>query len=241
MTQNEQKAQSTSAAQASASPARTNARHKRPSPGASTETVGEDPLYFVKFDAMRCALCHDDRERWYAFLHRLVMFFSGLSSAGAVALFLKDYPTAATITGLAVTALTTLDLVFDLSGKTRLHAGLKEQFYVVLSECEGDRIGDPKPHRTRLTKLYGAEPPLPNALNYLMWNKAYLALACEPDDAELYQIGWWWKFTRHVLSHEGKIFVTKGVKNGGKEGSEKGSEENSSEEDGARKRDDCKT
>lgn len=232
MKQHERQAKTSSTAETAGAAARTSSGHKRFPARTATEAV-DDPLYDEKFDSMRCALCHDDSERWYAFLHRGVMFFSGLSGAGSVALFLQNHPSWAIIMGFAVTVLTTLDLVFDLSGKARLHAGLKEQFYVVLSECEGDSVGNPKPHRARLTRIYGIEPPVSNALNYLMWNKAYLALSRDPKDENLYHVGWLCKVTRHIFSHEGRTFITRGVKNGSKKSSkEEGSKEGCQKESG---------
>lgn len=214
MTQNEQKAQSASAAQTSATAARSRARHKGVPPRAQTEAVIE-ALFDEKFDAMRCALCHDSRERFFATLHRFVMFFSALSGAASVASLLKEAPQGWTIFfGATVTVLTTLDLVLDLSGSARRHATLKEHFYNILADCYADTMGDAKPYRAQLTKLYGIEPPLPNTLDHMMWNKTYQFLSQDPKEEHLYVIGFWRALTRHLLSHERKRFQTKGEKNG---------------------------
>ncbi len=143
---------------------------------------------------IRClasALYHEDRERFFAWTHRAAMFLVVASGTAALSPLKETYPHAipafTTLVGL-------LDLVFDLSGKARLHAGLRKQIYSVLADANGhDNLNNLE---RRLTLIYAEEPPCMYAVNAVAYNRA-MASYGRPEKYSL-DIGWKASFIRHL-------------------------------------------
>jgi len=148
-----------------------------PSPRARAETspasnpaTGEIPITDLEKFKIKClanAIYHEDRERFFATIHRLTMFVVVASGTAALSPYTHTYP-------LLFPAITTLagliDLVFDVSGKARLHAGLRKQIFNVLADADGS--GDINASERRLTLIYADEPPSMYAVNAIAYNNA---------------------------------------------------------------------
>lgn len=134
--------------------------------GPSAAGLALTPLEELRIDCLKSALYHDDRENFYARLHKLTMLVAVLSSASAFA-FIADYRSLIAL----VTVAGVIDLVFDVSGKARLHATLRRGYYNILALAEDDVCNVPK-LRQELIRLYADEPPIKHAVNTLAYNAA---------------------------------------------------------------------
>jgi hypothetical protein len=113
---------------------------------------------------------HEDRERFFARWHKITMFVVVLGGAATFAPLEHKYWIAASI----VTIAGLIDLVFDVSGKARLHASLRRRIYDILSESQDDRSDLTKLHR-RAIDVYADEPPCMHAVNAIAHNAAMAA------------------------------------------------------------------
>jgi hypothetical protein len=125
----------------------------------------------VKFqiDCLRSARYHEDRERFFARIHRATMFTVVASGTASLA-WIRATPYLA---GL-ITLVGLIDLVFDVSGKARLHASLRRRVYDLLAISENDAYPLPK-LREQASQIYGDEPPcmhMPQITSHLTvpWN-----------------------------------------------------------------------
>jgi hypothetical protein len=98
------------------------------------------------------------------------MFIVVASGTAALSPYTHTYP-------LLFPAITTLfgliDLVFDVSGKARLHAGLRKQIFSVLADA--DESSDIITLERRLTLIYADEPPCMYAVNAVAYNNAMVS------------------------------------------------------------------
>ena len=67
-----------------------------------------------------------------------------------------------------------VDLVFDVSGKARLHAALRRRVYDVLAQTEDPTRGLPG-LKEQAVRIYADEPPCMHAVNALAYNAAMQA------------------------------------------------------------------
>jgi hypothetical protein len=93
-----------------------------------------------------------------------------------------------------VTIAGAVDLVFDVSGKARLHAALRRRVYDILAQAE-DPTRSIASLREQAVRVYADEPPTMHAVNALAYNAAMLAF----DRPEKYQfpISLWHRALRH--------------------------------------------
>jgi hypothetical protein len=146
----------------------------RPAQISATNSSAEgqqiDALTEFKINCLASALYHEDRERFFSWVHRTAMFLVVASGTAALSPMKETFPH-------AIPAITTLvgllDLVFDLSGKARLHAGLRKQVFSVLADADGhDNICS---LNRRLTLIYAEEPPTMYAVNAVAYNRAMMS------------------------------------------------------------------
>src|ERR1019366_2552960 len=147
-------ANASSAAAAASSAADT--RHEGNAAGA-TPSVELSPHDEFVVECLRNARYHEDRERYFARIHRTAMFIV-VASGTATFAWVKAAPYLAGLITLAGL----LDLVFDISGKARLHASLRRRVYDILAQAE-DPTRTIESLREQTVRVYADEPPCMHA------------------------------------------------------------------------------
>jgi hypothetical protein len=153
-------------------------------------------------DCLRNARYHEDRERFFARIHRSAMFLV-VASGTATFAWVKAAPYFAGIITLAGL----LDLVFDVSGKARLHASLRRRIYDVLAQAE-DLTRSIESLREQAVRVYADEPPCMHAANYIAYNGA-MEFLHRPRQLH-YKIEWYHRLFRHVWPFASTEFKTYG-------------------------------
>jgi hypothetical protein len=190
---------SAAAASSAASPAAS--RHEGVAAGAAT-TLELSPREEFVIDCLRNARYHEDRERFFARIHRTAMFFV-VASGTATFAWIKAAPIFAGIITLAGL----LDLVFDVSGKARLHASLRRRIYDILAQAE-DPSRSLASLREQATRVYADEPPCMHAANIIAFNGAMESVH-RPREFH-YKIEWYHRLFRHVWPFASTNFKTYG-------------------------------
>lgn len=154
----------------------------------------------IRFDCVRGALYHEDRERHYALMHRAIMFVTIATSMAAIADPLRDlFPWTAVAFQFSAGLAAVVDLVWDVSGKARLHANLKRGAFELLADAD-ENDADCAKLRIRITRSLADEPPTMHAVNAWAFNKAARTLG-RPDDCRVEitprQVAFrhWWSFS----------------------------------------------
>lgn len=137
--------------------------------GPATTEGSEEITERQKFqiNCFRNARYHEDRERFFARWHKTTMFIVVAAGAASFASIEAKYwilPAIITLSGL-------VDLVFDVSGKARLHAALRRRIYEILAQAEDER-SDLVKLREQAIAIYADEPPCMHAANKLAYNEA---------------------------------------------------------------------
>jgi hypothetical protein len=142
--------------------------------GAGTETATARPAAAVDIsdrdsfliECLRDTRYHEDRERYFARWHKFAMFVVVVSGTATFA----NWASLPWI-GAVVTLAGLLDLVFDVSGKARLHASLRRRVYDILAQIE-DPSRQLDPLKEQLVRVYADEPPTMHAANMVAFNGA---------------------------------------------------------------------
>jgi hypothetical protein len=200
----EQTEASTSAqAAATAFASKADAGHATTATGAEAAlTPRED---FV-IECLRNARYHEDRERFFARIHRIAMFVT-VASGTATFAWLKTAPWTAPWFLSLITLAGLLDLVFDVSGKARLHASLRRRIYDILAQTE-DSDRKLENLREQAVKVYADEPPSMHAANMIAFNGAMESM--HRPHRYLYKIEWYHRFFRNVWPFATTNFKTFG-------------------------------
>jgi hypothetical protein len=196
---NTEAASAFSAAATSSSAAST--RHEGNAAGAAPSIELSEREEFV-IDCLRNARYHEDRERFFAHIHRGAMFLT-VASGTATFAWSRGAPVFAGIITLAGL----LDLVFDISGKARLHASLRRRIYDVLAQAE-DRARSMDSLREQAVRVYADEPPCMHAANVIAFNGAMESF--HRPRQYLYKIEWYHRWLRHLWSFASTEFKTFG-------------------------------
>jgi hypothetical protein len=153
------------------------------SPGSEATTrPGLTPLQEVRFNALRSAYGHEDRESHYSFWHRVVMFFVTLAGTAAFASLVGEIPSLnPKYIVLAVTVLGLIDLVLDLTGKAREHDRHRYRFLDLYADAQVASEKDASKLNLELHKIYAGEPILPQSVNVVADNRAMRSLGRDPD------------------------------------------------------------
>lgn len=191
------------AAPADAGFAKPGAQDRQQSAGRSAASEGQGELNereLFRISLVRNAHYHEDRERFFARLHRVAMFVVVASGTASFA-FVKATPFFAGLITLAGL----VDLVFDVSGKARLHASLRRRIYDVLAQTEDESrtVGQLKEQAVR---IYADEPPCMHAVNALAYNAAMAAF--NRPQKYLFKIDPFYRFMRHWCSFASVKFKT---------------------------------
>ena len=154
-----------------------------------------------RIDYLRNVRYHEDRERFFQLVHRFAMFVvvaGGTASFAAIKNSSGFFVALITLAGL-------LDLVFDVSGKARLHASMRTRFYDLLARNEIAETTTEK-LREQAIQAYADEPPCMHAVNALAYNGA-MALLDRPRKYR-FKIGTHHKWFRHVWAFASADFKT---------------------------------
>jgi hypothetical protein len=154
-----------------------------------------------KITCLRNTHYHEDRERFFARWHKITMFVVVLGGAATFAPLEHKYWIAASI----VTIAGLIDLVFDVSGKARLHASLRRRIYDILSDSQDDHSDLTKLHR-RAIDVYADEPPCMHAVNALAHNAAMAAFERPPKLQ--FKITLWQRLLRNMWPYPSVVFKT---------------------------------
>lgn len=98
-----------------------------------------------------------------------------------------------------------LDLVFDVSGKARLHASLRRRVYDVMAQVE-DETRSLSQLQEQAVRIYADEPPCMHAVNAVAYNAAMAAFG-RPEQYQL-KLEWYHRVFRHVWSFGSTDFKT---------------------------------
>jgi hypothetical protein len=169
---------------------------------SSGPTPALSPREEFIIDCLRNARYHEDRERFFAGIHKLSMFFV-VASGTATFAWIK----AATFFAGIITIAGLLDLVFDISGKARLHASLRRRIYDILAQAE-DPSRSMDSLREQAVRVYADEPPCMHAANMIAYNGAMQSFH-RPQQFH-YKIEWYHRLLRHVWPFASTNFKTYG-------------------------------
>jgi hypothetical protein len=133
-------------------------------------------------------------------MHSAAMFVVVASGTASFA-FVRATPYLAGI----ITLVGLTDLVFDVSGKARLHATLRRRVYDLLAISENHEYPISK-LREQAAQIYGDEPPCMHAANYIAFNGA-MEFWHRPREY-LYKIEWYHRWFRHCWSFASTKFKT---------------------------------
>jgi hypothetical protein len=194
-------AASASAATASSAPTCAEAGHEGATTGAKA-SIGLTAREEFVIDCLRNARYHEDRERFFARIHKGAMFCVVASGTATLA-WVRKAPVFAVIITLAGL----LDLVFDICGKARLHASLRRRIYDLLAQAE-DSTRSIESLREQAVQVYADEPPCMHAANIIAFNGAMESLH-RPRQFQ-YKIEWYHRFLRHVWPFASTNFKTYG-------------------------------
>jgi hypothetical protein len=164
-------------------------------PGELTERAA------FQIRCLRNARYHEDRERFFAKCHKITMFVVVAAGAASLVPLEKQYwilPVIITLAGL-------VDLVFDVSGKARLHASLRRRIYDLLAQAENEASDICKLHEQAIG-VYADEPPCMHAVNALAYNVAMAAF-----DRPLkfhFKLSWHQRFFRNLWAFAETEFKT---------------------------------
>lgn len=159
----------------------------------------------VRFLVLQNALYHMDELRFYSFMERLLLFLTTFATAGVFGSLYARHPDLAFISGIVVAALSTASLVFGFSARARTHEGLRQRYYLMLSELEGQRATPELLARinAEMNRTYGDEPPVKWAVSALAWNTARASMTpksqLKKDD--LLPLTRWERMTRFVIPY----------------------------------------
>jgi len=164
-----------------------------------------------KFDALRSALYHTERQRFLDSLNRWFNFAIIILGATAAAKWAKLENFEDAWLELAIVLIATIQLVFDFGGSARLHEFLQMRHYEVLAEMEGEDPADEVTLRkwsAKLVTLSSSEPMTMRALDAIAYNKALDAVL---DGEEKYKyrqhVTWWQVRLRHFWAFQSTDFT----------------------------------
>jgi hypothetical protein len=162
-------------------------------------------LEAFRISCLKDAIYHEDRERFYAWLHRAGMFVVIVGGAATVASVMASWTDVIGWIGLVVFLVGTLDLVFDIDGKARRHSILRRRAFELLADAEK---ASPDLHdlKARRAVGYADEPPCLYAANALAFNAA-LAAYGRPS-GQSFKVGWLPARLRHIIAFTPATFRT---------------------------------
>lgn len=133
----------------------------------------------VRFNALRNALYHTSRRRYFERLHRTFTFATILLGTAAASDLLAGIGVSQIEFGFVVATVGALQLVLDFAGSARDHQGLQRSYYALLAEIEQrsePTPGDCAGWQAQLFRIAGDEPPVFRAIDAKAYNDAIDAI-----------------------------------------------------------------
>lgn len=160
-------------------------------------------------ERMRCergVWYHDDRERFFARLHRFLMFcviVLGASAGAELSQALGWFD--AKYLGIVAALIGAADISWDIAGKARLHAMLKREAVNILERIEaGEEL---KEIRIAIARSQADEPPVMHAVNCMAYNAVQRGNGRGEDTCV--EITPWRRRLRHVFAFTPEDFPDK--------------------------------
>ncbi len=151
----------------------------------------------LEFNCLRSAYGNQDREIFFSFLHRSTMFLVVLGGTATFGALTSNVEwVRPQYIAFSITCLGLLDLVFDLSGKARIHSSLRHSFLSLLADVKSSDAAAEKLERN-LHLLYAEEPPTYRAVEAMAFNAAVRSLG--KDSTEQLRIPLIHRFLRHLI------------------------------------------
>lgn len=145
---------------------------------------------------------HADREAWFDWCHRILMF--GVIVGGSSAL-LDVWPWLRVSASFSAVVFGTLDLVFNLSNRARTHSFLRKQYLAVAADLESPRAS-PANAQAEMMRLAAEEEPPYFAVHALAENWAIRAVL-GPEASPPCKVGWLAKRLRHIRRYDQESFA----------------------------------
>jgi hypothetical protein len=159
----------------------------------------------IRFDAMRNAIYHSSRRRFFELLTRVLSFLVVVSGTVAVANLHAVDPRLMAAVAATIGA---IQLVFDFGGRARLHEKLQMQYFQLISTIDGT-INSTDVEKAKweaaLSLIYADEPPPMRALDAVAYNKACDSLGFGAK-ARL-KVEWWQSLLRQFYSFPNARFA----------------------------------
>jgi hypothetical protein len=162
----------------------------------------------LRFDLLRNAAYHNDELFFFSFVHKFTIFLSAIAGTATIGSILIQYPLAAAFAGFLVTFFTTIVLVFDVTGRARLHESLRQRYFTILGDLEAEPISDNllRKSRAAMTRIYGEEPPMMYGVDAVAWNTARSMTTSEIKKGDLIDINLTQYFLRHIWPFKAETF-----------------------------------
>src|SRR5262245_36296790 len=158
----------------------------------------------IKFDALRNAIYHSSRRRFFELLSRFLSFCVVVSGTAAVANLATLDPRWLAAGAAVIGA---LQLVFDFNGRARLHENLQRRYFELIAAIDGAAGATDQnvaKWRADLNLIYANEPPPMRALDAIAYNKACDALGCPESRRRV--MPWQW-LLQHFYSFPNTVFA----------------------------------
>ena len=172
----------------------------------------------TKFDALRNAIYHTERSRFFNLVNRILNFIVIVLGAAVVGKIAAPHTGFDIWIELGVVLFATLQLVFDFGGRAGTHAFLQKRYYDVLADMEMsgdvDSTKAKKKWSAKLLTIAGDEPVTMRALDAIAYNSALDSLTADPQvlrDNRLY-VPWWQRCLKHFVAFQGTQFVPKSAR-----------------------------
>jgi hypothetical protein len=182
------------------------AREYGPHPTTSETMAHFDDLKSgLTFDILRNAIYHTARHAFLDRINRFIVFLVIGFGTSAAAQFGQHFGLDDKWLAAAAAFVATLQLVADFGVSASLHAYLQKRCYELLSELEivpDGETDDVLKLRSRLTLIYGDEPPQMRALDAIAFNAASDSLGRKIT----LKILWWQSLARHFYPFNGTSF-----------------------------------
>ena len=166
---------------------------------ATSETSGIDGFRCV---CLMNARYHSTREAFLDTVHRWLMFGIIIFGASSIIDFLS--PWAKVASGALTAVFGALDLVFDLSNRSRAHALMKRRYFELLADVTEGHKNVTEGYAC-MHRLSADEEPAYHALISASWNAAQEMVY--GSEAEKYKIGWFKTVCKNLLRFEGSKFT----------------------------------
>lgn len=164
-------------------------------------------VFGLRHMALRNALYHLARRRFLDGVNRFCNLLIILGGTGTAAQLAGGSPDTAFALGGAIALVGALQLVFDYTGRARLHEILQRRYFHLMADiecCETPTSEQCARWYSEFSRAAADEPPTMRALDAIADNQATFALL--GGDKPRLKITWWQSFTRHMLAHNGGAF-----------------------------------